>query len=200
MTALDAWGREKCLAPPAPVASEMQLLWERLKRVEARLDGRLGRVESTLKKLEGSPTGPLTPRYPWVPRVAAVIAEQWQVPARALLGSERIGPLIRPRFVLTWVVRQSGDLSLQETARAVRYGDHTSVIHAINRVQQWRDEDPEFALLTDRLLEIGRRIRAESAAELRQKATALLAEARAADATGAKATSVAGSPMQEAAE
>jgi chromosomal replication initiation ATPase DnaA len=162
MTALDSWGREINPAPPTPVASELRAMAARMERLEAEI-----------ARMRPRAVSPLAPRHSWVQRLAETIADQWEVPVAQVLGRSRITPLLRPRFVLAWVIDQLGCYSLPRIAQMIGYTDHTSVVHARRRVNEWRDAEPEFAWATDQLLQIARRMRAEALARLKDETAAL---------------------------
>lgn len=166
MTALDEWGRETALAAPRPVASELEAMAARINRLEVELG-----------KMRPRAVSPLAPRHSWVQRLAETVADQWDVPVAQVLGRSRVSPLMRPRFALAWIIDQIGVFSLPQIARMIGYTDHTSVIHARRRVNEWRAAEPEFAWATDQLVIIARRMRQEALAHAKAQAIALVDQA-----------------------
>lgn len=100
--------------------------------------------------------------YPgaWVQRLADIVAFEFGIETTDLMGSCRHAHFTRPRFIWVWLVRTVSNRSYPETARLTGYGDHTSVMHACQRVESWRKASTDFALVTDQLLSIGRALRA----------------------------------------
>lgn len=172
MTALDDWGREILPKPPSPRVLENQL-----RQAEARL----ARLETEVGRMRPRAVSPLAPRHGWVQRLAKTIADQWEVPVAQVLGRSLARPLMRPRFVLAWVIDRIGCYSLPRTAEMIGYTDHTSVIYARRRVNEWRDAEPEFAWATDQLLIIARRMREEALARLKDDVAALAVAGEAAE-------------------
>lgn len=187
---LDDWGRETGFnAPPpaAPVGAAGAAFHAR-KRSTADLERRVADLEDMIcrsgetakrridelqvrvKELEAlvvtsgdTPVG-IALSAPWVQRLVIVVADHWQVSPLALVGKSRTFVFSRPRFVLCWLLRQSTDYSLPLIARLVGYLDHTSVCHALNRVNEWRAKDEVVQNDTNQLLIIARRLHAEWAA------------------------------------
>lgn len=141
----------------------------------AALAVRVAALEAEVQALKAAPTRAAAPH--WVRRIAITIADQWEVPLAQVLGSSRVTPLIRARFVLAWTVHNAGKFSYPQVARMVGYDDHTGVIHAVHRVNGWRATEPAFEHLTDHLLTIARRLRAEAfAADQAAAADAIIPE------------------------
>lgn len=178
---LDSWGREKPLrAPqPAPVAAaapapgEAVILAElaALRARVLRLEGR-ERFAAKLDAVADAAPSLHAKAYGWVTRLAVVVADEWGVAADELTNRYRAAEtILRPRFVLIWLLREASDYSLPHIGRLVQR-DHSSVLYGFKRVEAWRKGDEAFRYLTDQLLVIARRLRAESAARLRADADA----------------------------
>lgn len=99
--------------------------------------------------------------YGWVQRLAATVADEWGVSAAELISARRAEILIRPRFTLIWLMRQVSPMSLPQIGRLVGNRDHTTVMHALRRVDDWRRKDEVMRDITDRMQVIARRIHAE---------------------------------------
>ncbi|HTK03781.1 MAG TPA: chromosomal replication initiator protein DnaA [Alphaproteobacteria bacterium] len=64
------------------------------------------------------------------------ISKYYQVGKRLLLGEGRSRPIARPRQVLMYVLRTHLGISLEEVGRLVGGRDHTTVMHAVNKITQ----------------------------------------------------------------
>ena len=91
-----------------------------------------------------------------VEEIQTTVAERLGVSLEALRSPARNAPVVRARQVAMYLTREMTDLSLPATAAAFNRRDHTTVIHALRRVEAARTEDPAL----NRTLE-------ELAAELR---------------------------------
>jgi hypothetical protein len=199
---LDDWGRERSFTapPPAPPAGPAGQAFFTKKRGTADLENRVAELEAMIcrsgetakrridelearvKELEDlvitsgdMPVG-VALSAPWVQRLVVVVADHWQVSAMALVGRGRTACVTRPRFVLCWLLRQSTDYSLPMIARMVGYLDHTAAVHALNRVNDWREKDEVVQHETNQLLIIARRLHADWAAAAIQRREGLTTE------------------------
>lgn len=139
------------------------------------LRAQLAMLENRVMAGMALPGASLFPRV-WIDRLAEIVAFEFGVDTRDLRGSAREARFTRPRFVWVWLVHQIAGASYPQTARLTGYGDHTSALHAFKRVVGWRRTHPEFAHVTDQLLQIGRALRtglgpAEMAAGLSAEAS-----------------------------
>lgn len=122
---------------------------------------RLNALEAAAMAGGGAPLRALV--YAWTDKLANIVAQEWGCSHEELLGDVRTTRLIRPRFTWVWLVRTTGGYSYPQTARLTGYTDHTSVIHACRRVDQWRADDI-YREATDGLLAIARALRGEKPA------------------------------------
>lgn len=141
-------------APPAEPPAEPPMLAEL-----ASLRRRLAVLEAQAAVAGANPAAGLFARR-WVDALASIIAEEFGIALPDLVGACRQRPLTRARFTWVWAVHKIGNYSYPITARLTGYVDHTSVMWAARRVEQWRAQSPDFQLVTDNLLEIGRTLRA----------------------------------------
>jgi chromosomal replication initiator protein len=68
--------------------------------------------------------------------VTDIVCQYYQIGKRSILGDSRTRPLARPRQVLMYLLRTHLGLSLEETGRLVGGRDHTTVMHAVEKVTQ----------------------------------------------------------------
>jgi chromosomal replication initiator protein len=73
-------------------------------------------------------------------RIIEVVAEYYKYPVEALRGKSRQRPLVIARQVAMFVMRELTDLSYPAIAREFGGRDHTTVIHAVEKVQQLMKE------------------------------------------------------------
>lgn len=126
----------------------------------AELEAVVGRQAVQLARLEGARTVDVDPLRGLIPikrRVVAAIVENvaaaFHVDRDDIVGPTRDGYLIQPRFAAVWLGRALTGLSLMRLAPVFGYLDHTSIIHALRRAEGWRETDPDFAAVTDRIAE-----------------------------------------------
>ncbi len=80
------------------------------------------------------------------------------VDPRRVAKRERTHSISYTRFGVVWVMRQLG-FSYPRIAKALSFEDHTSVIHAERRAEQFRRDDPDYRDFTDLLLAHGHDLR-----------------------------------------
>ena len=72
------------------------------------------------------------------------ISKYYQVGKRLLLGDSRARPIARPRQVLMYVLRTHLGIPLEEVGRLVGDRDHTTVMHAVNKITQLAMSDVQI--------------------------------------------------------
>jgi chromosomal replication initiator protein len=81
------------------------------------------------------------------------VCEEFGVSVRDVRGKRRTADLVVPRQVCMYVLRKELDLPLEQIARELNRGDHTTVMHAIGRVEEKMGDDEEFK---ERVRDVGR--------------------------------------------
>ena len=145
----------------------------------ASLEAQLAVLDASVQIAKAAPADlvPFERRlFPWIGRLAQAVADEWGVSAAELTSQRRQALLIKPRFVLVWVVKQASDYSLPQIGRLLNR-DHTTVMHACRRVNDWRANDDVLRHVTDQLVLIGQRLRHEQLASLRARQDELIADA-----------------------
>jgi chromosomal replication initiator protein len=83
------------------------------------------------------------------------VAEEWGVSVDGLMSKRRTKDLTVPRQVAMFLIREALDLSLVEIGNLFGGRDHSTVIHAVNKVEEDLTQDDAFRarveLLRDRL-------------------------------------------------
>jgi chromosomal replication initiator protein len=69
------------------------------------------------------------------------VSKYYSLGKRKLLGSSRSRPIARPRQILMYLLRTELSLPLQEVGRIVGGRDHTTVMHAVDKITTIASED-----------------------------------------------------------
>lgn len=72
------------------------------------------------------------------------VCKKFGVSIRDVRGKRRTAEIALPRQVCMYVLRKDLDLPLEQIARELNRSDHTTVMHAIDRVEEKMEEDEEF--------------------------------------------------------
>jgi len=86
-------------------------------------------------------------------QVQRIVAESFHVTPGELVRHGRVSRLRVPRQVAMYLARKAMGATYAEIAAGFGGRDHSTVMHAVKRVEERRGEDPEFATLVDRLSE-----------------------------------------------
>jgi chromosomal replication initiator protein len=73
--------------------------------------------------------------------VIEAVSRYYQVGKRALLGDSRARPIARPRQILMYILRTELGIPLEEVGRLVGDRDHTTVMHAVEKITQLATTD-----------------------------------------------------------
>ncbi|WP_439532069.1 helix-turn-helix domain-containing protein [Polymorphobacter sp.] len=109
----------------------------------------------------------------WVVQVAGIVALEFGLPLDDLMGASRTPRFIKPRQVWVWLVKTAAGFNYSETARLTGYIEHTMASWSCKRVEDFREQDRNFKLVTDQLLAVARTTRADSIKAMRERAIAL---------------------------
>jgi chromosomal replication initiator protein len=66
--------------------------------------------------------------------VIGIVSKYFSVGKRALLGDSRARPIARPRQILMYFLRTNLGLPLEEVGRLIGDRDHTTVMHAVEKI------------------------------------------------------------------
>ncbi len=72
------------------------------------------------------------------------VAKYYQVGKRLLLGDSRARPIARPRQVLMYLLRTHLGIPLEEVGRVVGGRDHTTVMHAVEKITELATQDVQI--------------------------------------------------------
>lgn len=70
------------------------------------------------------------------PEIIDAVASYYSIAKRKLLGTSRSRPIVYPRQVLMYILREEYKLPLQEVGRVVGGRDHTTIMHGVNKISQ----------------------------------------------------------------
>jgi chromosomal replication initiator protein len=76
--------------------------------------------------------------------VTEVVSKYYQVGKRLLFGDSRARPIARPRQVLMYLLRTHLGIPLEEVGRVVGGRDHTTVMHAVEKITQLATADVQI--------------------------------------------------------
>ena len=76
-----------------------------------------------------------------IDRIQGAVADELGVSLDALLSPNRSAPVVRARQIAMYLSRRLTDLSTPAIATAFKRRDHTTVLHAVRRVEAKRTED-----------------------------------------------------------
>lgn len=79
------------------------------------------------------------------------ISARYKMPVNYLLSPRRVAPLVLVRHIGCWLAKNMTIKSLPEIGRRFGRRDHTSILHAVRRIEKMRAADPDFAAETDAL-------------------------------------------------
>lgn len=86
--------------------------------------------------------GPLPDQAPTVAVIQATVAAHYGLTRVELISDRRARAVSRPRQVGMWLAKRLTARSLPDIGRRFGGRDHTTVIHAVRRIDALRAEDP----------------------------------------------------------
>ncbi|MBX3483677.1 chromosomal replication initiator protein DnaA [Phenylobacterium sp.] len=87
-----------------------------------------------------------------VDTIQKTVAEHYALKQADLISERRARAVARPRQVAMWLAKQITTRSLPDIGRRFGGRDHTTVLHAVRRIEQLKGEDPVIARDIDVLL------------------------------------------------
>ena len=85
------------------------------------------------------------PRHPSASAIQAIVAEHFLIPVAEMKSQRRGADIARPRQVAMYLCRKLTPISMPEIGRRFGNRDHSTVIHAIKRIEALCEADPDFA-------------------------------------------------------
>ena len=141
---------------PAARAEVLQFLADRftdsvrelegaLNTLIARVGGDIGRLTLDEAQAILRPHLSVTERKVTVDLIQKTVAEHYALKQADLISERRARAVARPRQVAMWLAKQITTRSLPDIGRRFGGRDHTTVLHAVRRIEQLKAEDPVLA-------------------------------------------------------
>jgi chromosomal replication initiator protein len=123
-----------------------------LNTLVARVGGDIARL--TLDEAQGilRPHLACTDRRVTVDQIQKAVAEHYQLKQADLISERRARAVARPRQVAMWLAKQITTRSLPDIGRRFGGRDHTTVLHAVRRIEALKGEDAAIARDIDVLM------------------------------------------------
>jgi chromosomal replication initiation ATPase DnaA len=84
-------------------------------------------------------------------RLLEAAASTFNMSTGVLAGANRAKRFCRARFAVMWVAREVWGFSTPVIGRSLGDRDHTTVLSGLKRCEAWREDEPEYRDVTDRL-------------------------------------------------
>jgi chromosomal replication initiator protein len=123
-----------------------------LNTLVARVGGDLARLSLDEAQTILRPHLSCTERKVTVDQIQKAVAEHFSLTQADLISERRARAVARPRQVAMWLAKQITTRSLPDIGRRFGGRDHTTVLHAVRRIEQLKAEDPAIARDVDVLL------------------------------------------------
>ncbi|MBW3538515.1 hypothetical protein KY386_03430 [Candidatus Parcubacteria bacterium] len=126
---------------------------EELELLRSQCQAMIDRIGLALTKFEIA--SGLAPRLPLKPHspdsIVDLVANYYRLTVADVTGLSRVKACVRPRQVAMYLMRSQLGLSFPLIARAVGGRDHTTAVHACQRIQQLLTSDQELRDEVDEL-------------------------------------------------
>ncbi len=123
-----------------------------LNTLVARVGGDLVRLSLDEAQAILRPHLSCTERKVTVDQIQKTVSEHYGLTQADLISERRARAVARPRQVAMWLAKQITTRSLPDIGRRFGGRDHTTVLHAVRRIESLKAEDPQIARDTDLLL------------------------------------------------
>ncbi|WP_068877313.1 chromosomal replication initiator protein DnaA [Phenylobacterium sp. CCH9-H3] len=123
-----------------------------LNTLVARVGGEIARLNLDEAQAILRPHLSVTERKVTVDMIQKVVAEHYALKQADLISERRARAVARPRQVAMWLAKQITTRSLPDIGRRFGGRDHTTVLHAVRRIEALKGEDATIARDVDVLL------------------------------------------------
>jgi chromosomal replication initiator protein len=123
-----------------------------LNTLVARVGGEISRMTLDEAQAILRPNLACNERRVTVDQIQKTVAEHYQLKQADLISERRARVVARPRQVAMWLAKQITTRSLPDIGRRFGGRDHTTVLHAVRRIEALKAEDPMIARDLDVLL------------------------------------------------
>jgi len=123
-----------------------------LNTLVARVGGELARLTLDEAQTILRPHLSCNERKVTVDQIQKTVSEHYGLKQADLISERRARAVARPRQVAMWLAKQITTRSLPDIGRRFGGRDHTTVLHAVRRIEQLKAEDPAIARDVDVLM------------------------------------------------
>lgn len=116
-----------------------------LNTLVARVGGEISRLTLDEAQAILRPNLACNERRVTVDQIQKAVAEHYQLKQADLISERRARVVARPRQVAMWLAKQITTRSLPDIGRRFGGRDHTTVLHAVRRIEALKGEDPMIA-------------------------------------------------------
>lgn len=89
-----------------------------------------------------------------IEKIQQVVADEYNVSIKDLKGKKRCSQIVMPRQISMYLVRTMTDTSTTDIGDAFGGKDHTTVMHACNKIKEKVEVDAYFAAHINKLIKI----------------------------------------------
>jgi hypothetical protein len=149
------------LATPAPTPApatpdDPRILWIKRRKpdetdaafIERQITHHRGRLEVALARREKLFGKRHSPR---IEDIQDAVCAVYRVETKEMLSKRRSAHLVRPRHVAMYLAKEMTGLSLPGIGRKFAFRDHTTVLHAVRKIEGLRPNDPELDAMIARV-------------------------------------------------
>nr|WP_245620044.1 chromosomal replication initiator protein DnaA [Phenylobacterium immobile] len=152
LVTLGEQGRFQAVARPEVLQFLADRFTDSVRELEGALNTLVARVGGEVAKLTLDeaqtilrPHLSCTERKVTVDQIQKTVAEHYQLKQADLTSERRARAVARPRQVAMWLAKQITTRSLPDIGRRFGGRDHTTVLHAVRRIEALKAEDPVIA-------------------------------------------------------
>lgn len=84
------------------------------------------------------------PRQPRIEEIQRAVARHYSVSRADMLSARRTANVVRPRQVAMYLSKKLTGRSLPEIGRRTGNRDHTTILHAVNKIEALRERDTDL--------------------------------------------------------
>lgn len=102
-------------------------------------------VDRALDRIES--TAVMRPPPTTASRIMQLVCVRFNMPGYLLTSDRRTPMIVRPRQIAMWLCHMHTNLSYPQIGRKFGGKDHTTVIHAVRRIEEMRRTHPDIATI-----------------------------------------------------
>lgn len=89
-----------------------------------------------------------------IENIQKIVSEQYNLSVKDLKAKKRTAQFALPRQIAMYLARTMTDISTTEIGDAFGGRDHTTVMHACNKIEKKVKEDPYFSALVNKIVKL----------------------------------------------